>query len=206
MAKDDWYCNKEWTSEIETRFFDKLRRARDKAQYLKIQSGCLSGTYPKVALSLIEKYFALHEHFFDAEAFLHQAQAYMALGREDDAVHCLRQALQRERDFPKFVTTAWSEFAMLVATKKKKLLYEEALKALQEHKNDVFFPLGEFKWYAAQALIAAGQEQRELARDYAHKALASAEKTQSGFRYHSKVGLVEGHFEAVKKELQELLR
>lgn len=206
MPERDWFRNSEWTPAIEAIFFEKLRRARDKAQYLKIQSGYLTETHPAVALSLLEKYFALQEHLFDAEAFLQQAQAYLALRKDNDAIHCFQRALQRERDSPNVISTAWREFALFVATKKKRELFQDALRALDEHKRHIIFPVEEFVWYGAHALIAAAEGQDELAQDYAGKALASADKTHSGFRYHAKAGLVEGQFERLKRELQKLAR
>jgi tetratricopeptide (TPR) repeat protein len=204
MAAKDWFRNEHWDSEIETRFFDKLRRAKDKAQYLKIQAGHLTETHPTVALDLIDKYFALQQHLFDAEAYLQQAQAYRALGRERDAIDCYRKALQREREFPNLRTQAWSEFGLLVATEEKLDLFDEVLSALEEHKRDVMFPTQEFLWYGIYALIANAVSQPELAKDYAVKALSAAGRSHSGFRYHPKAGLVEGQFPDVRQRLQRL--
>jgi tetratricopeptide (TPR) repeat protein len=204
MSANDWFRNEKWSPEIETQFFDKLGRARDKAQYLKIQSGYLTERHPIVALRLLEEYFALQQHLFDADAYLQQAQAYKTLGREDDAINSYQKALQRERDFPNVKTQAWSEFGLLVATMQKRHLFDEALRALEEHKRDVIFPVQEFLWYAIHALIADAKHERELAQDYAVKALDSAEKSHSGFRYHANVGLVEMKFQDVRKLLQKL--
>lgn len=204
MAATDWFRNEEWNPEIEATFFDKLRRASDKAQYLKIQSGYLTQRHPTAALSLLDKYFQLQQHLFDAEAYLQQAQAYNALGREQDAINCYQKALQREREFPNVRTQAWSEFGLLVAVKEKRHLFDEALTALEEHKTEAIFPGQEFLWYGIHALIANLQKQRELATHYAVKALGSAEKTSSGFRYHAKIGLVEGQFADLRSQLQRI--
>ena len=53
MARDDWFRNKTWGAAIEAQFNEKLRRARNKAQYLRIQAGYLVNT------ELLESAFAV---------------------------------------------------------------------------------------------------------------------------------------------------
>ena len=59
----DWYRNTIWTPDVAQRFEEKLRRARSKDQYLRIQALCLVKSNPDVALSLIERFFARIKHF-----------------------------------------------------------------------------------------------------------------------------------------------
>ena len=69
MSNEDWYRNNSWNDEIESHFMDKLKRARRKDQYLRIQASTLSDVEPKVAISLLEKYFELEDDFDHAQAY-----------------------------------------------------------------------------------------------------------------------------------------
>lgn len=208
MSTDDWHRNAKWDSAIERRFFEKLARARDKSQYLRIQATYLAKSQPEAALSLIEKYFALGEHFDHAQALLDQATAYVALGRVQDAVRSMRSALKREKDFPNLKTVAWSEFAMLVATCGLADHFDEAIDVLDDHvsvlTSALTFPKERFNRHAAYALIRAAQGDSGAAKREARKALA-AEATHSGFRYHPDVGLVGFDQDGVRGRLAKLL-
>ncbi|MFM9848084.1 MAG: hypothetical protein ACKVP3_13095 [Hyphomicrobiaceae bacterium] len=46
MGRDDWFRNTSWDADIEAAFFKKLSRARDKAQYLRIQASHLASSQP----------------------------------------------------------------------------------------------------------------------------------------------------------------
>jgi hypothetical protein len=68
------------------------------------------------------------------------------------------------------------------------------------------FPIDGFRWHAAFALIADAQGLHDDAAKSAAKALEFADLTDSGFRYHPHVGLVEPPFDDLKSELGRLRR
>lgn len=158
MSRDDWFRNKKWDAATESHFNEKLRRARGKAQPLRIQAGYLVNADPKAALSLLDRYFALGDPFDLAQAFLDQAEAHLALGAQEEALRSLESALQRERELPNVKTQAWSRYALLIAESRLDHLYDKALQVLEEHRLLSYpFPVDVFRWHAAFALIAYAQ-------------------------------------------------
>lgn len=100
MSVDNWYRNAQWNGEIAERFEARLKRARGKAQYLRIQAGYLAPSEPLVALQLLGRYFELGADVGHAQAFVDRAVAYVALGQIENAVESYEQALQRETESP----------------------------------------------------------------------------------------------------------
>jgi hypothetical protein len=129
------------------------------------------------------------------------------LGAQEEAFQSLKNALQREREFPKLKTKAWSRYALLVAQKRVDHLYDAAFRVLLENPlSSRSFPVDGFLWNAAFALMADAQGQRKHAAETAAKALEFAAITRSGFRYHPDVGLVGASYDELKHELRRLIR
>jgi tetratricopeptide (TPR) repeat protein len=200
MSRDGWFRNTRWDDSIAELFEAKLRRARTKGQYLRIQACMLCESNPAVALSLLDRYFAqTDERFDDAQAHVDRASALLALGRADEAVDSYEEALRAESRMPNLLTQAYIELPYLIAVRGIRARYTRALEVLKMHRKRLTFPVDHFKWNAAQALLAGAAGNHASAREFAEAALEAAAKDHSGFRYHAKIGLVsEEHSEALR--------
>lgn len=201
----DWYRNTTWNEEIEKHFNEKLRRARDKSQYLRIQAYTLAQSHPEVALRLSDRYFKFADRFDAAQAYVDRGTALLALGRIEEAIESYQAALARETEFPQYRTQAYLDLPFTIATNQIRSEYSRALKTLHEHGERLTFPVEHFRWHAAQALIAADTDQPLRAKEYAAKALSHAETAHSGFRYHAAIGLVRDEYNTVVQTLRKIV-
>ena len=190
MSRDDWFRNTTWNSAIEDAFETKLKRARNKSEYLRIQASYLAKSHPAITLKLLEQYFELGEHFDFASAFVSKAEALLTLNRIDEALKCYEQALAREKKFPNLLTNASLDFALLVAMRQIKDRYLQAIVVLDEAKVDLIVPRQFYDWNSAYALIQFDLGNLDEARKYAAAALEFADEFSSGFKYHPKVGVL----------------
>jgi len=204
MSPDDWHRNTAWDADIEAKFEAKLKRARDKAQPLRIQALHLAQSHPEIALKLLDRYFALGENFVDcASAHKTRAEAYLALGRLDDAISSFEAALRREAQFPNYKTLVSVEYPYLVATRKLTKHYRRALEVLDANFRDVAFPVNRFRWHAARAIILGELGSSNEARESARSALTAAAEPKSEFRYHQKLGLVSDEHSDMIRRLEK---
>ena len=73
----EWFRNTTWNESIQAAFDAKLRRARRKGQYLRIQACTLARSHPEIALELLERYLALPDDFDRAQAYVDRAMAFL---------------------------------------------------------------------------------------------------------------------------------
>jgi|SRR5271166_394557 len=205
MARDDWFRNEEWDPGIEDAFFVKLRRARDKSQYLRIQACTLARKEPLVALRLLDEFFTQANQFDRAQAFVDSASAYLTLGEVEKAIAAFESALAHEEQRPNVKTQAYLDLPFLIATQQLVARYEQALALLDSHKSRLTFPVDVFRWHAAYALIASKVGLPGVAYELAKLALDAASSDQSGFRYHPGVGLVADRYDEIRQRLSALL-
>ena len=201
MARDDWFRNADWDAAIEEAFFVKLRRARDKAQYLRIQACTLAQRHPKIALRLLDQYFNLGQHFDYAQAHVDRASAHLALGDVLQAINSYEAALAFEDQRPNFKTQAYLDLPFVVASHGIKVRYDQAFHLLQQHRSRLAFPVDHFRWHAAYALMSLDLDRPAAAREHAQNALEAAVKDHSGFRYHPSIGLVGKSYENIRFKL-----
>lgn len=203
MARDDWYRNTDWNDTVSSAFFDKLKRARDKSQYLRIQACTLAKAHPKVALDLLDRYFLLGEHFDMAQAHVDRATAYLALGDLDAAISAYEMAIERERAFPNLRTGASLDLPYLIALNGISDRFAQALSMRSGPTDGLVFPVARFKHHAARAMILRSSDQAAAAEE-ARLALESAALDHSGFRYHAKLGLVSDRHASALTKLRDL--
>lgn len=205
MAAHDWYRNATWNESIAAAFDAKLKRARDKNQYLRIQASYLAATHPEAALRLLDRYFELGEHFDHAQAHVDRAAALTALGQHEAAADSYLAALQREKEHPHLKTSAFVQYPYHVAVRSQRAHYERALDVLATGKEETFLtPVAVFWWYAASALILSDMGRSDKARKHAALALEAASQKESGLPYHPILGLVSAAEAPVLERLQLL--
>ncbi len=204
MSKDDWYRRTTWTKKDEEEFFLKLKRARNKCQYLRIQADYLVKKHPDAALELLDQYQSMCTDETDvAAAHVTRAEALLSLDRLNEALNAYRAAIQCEEEFPNFQTGADLELSFLIATRGLAECYDEAATLLAKY-PDPAFPIEEFKLHASLSLIANETGDHEAASKHSKAALRAADKEHSGIAYHAKLGLVRGQYRKLRKRLKTI--
>jgi hypothetical protein len=112
LSDQSWFRNGIWNDAVEKSFLEKLRRARRKSQYLRIQAGTLASSHPHVALRLLDQFFALGDKFDWAQGYCDRATALLALGRVSEAIIAYEDALTREAQFPNLKTQSLPRLAI----------------------------------------------------------------------------------------------
>jgi hypothetical protein len=201
MSSRDWFRNETWDESIEAAFFAKLTRARDKPQYLVIQAIHLIASHPEISLRLLDKYFELNDRFHKTRALDAQAEAYLRLDDLEHAISSYEDSLRAEKTVGGSQTRAYIELPFLVATRSVESWYDRSLEILDEFHDRPAFPIDHFFWHASKALIFHAQRKDANARHAACAALSWAQKNESGFRYHKKLGLVDDKYTSLRERL-----
>ena len=199
MSQEDWFRRATWTTQDRQAFDARLRRSRGtfhKAQYLRIQASHLAETGDaellSAALELLASMFAEHPDPSQLAAAWHlRATCLIDLGEPTPALESFREAFKAMRAKPNWRTPAHNDFAELVLALGRRDLYTEVIAVLDEFGGDDIFPLHRFKQATARALIAADTDDARAAQAHAQEALQAANASDSPFRYHRKLGLVQ---------------
>jgi len=190
MGRLDWCQNESWNADIEVSFFAKLARAKNKTFYLGIQAGELVSGHPETALRLLDHYFALGADSSQAAAHFDRGRAHAALRNVDAAIAAFEAAIACEETNPLFLTWVYLELPVLIATERKRALYDRASELLTKNRDRPHFPAELYKWHGARALILHDRGETRQALEEAGQALKAAGMTHSGFQRHPKLGLV----------------
>ncbi len=203
MGRHDWYRNEDWNDEISEAFFTKLKRAREKNQYLRIQANYLGSSHPDVALCLLDKYFELDRDFFDsASAYSQQAQIHIKLGNIEKAIISYENSLKQEVAKPYYKSETSLMLPMLFVEHNLEQYFQKGIEILEKNTDYVKFPVSCFQWHAAMAIFKYSLGEKGVASMHAGQALDAAEIEKSGFRFHQKLGLVDEHHRPMIKKLR----
>jgi tetratricopeptide (TPR) repeat protein len=212
MSKGNWYRKTTWSQSDKETFFERLRRSRTnfhKAQYLRIQASHLQsiGTKEMANHSLELLDLMLKEFPEKSElslAYLQKAECLITLGKIEQAIDEMRNALQSEREFPNVKNSAWLEFGWTIIIYQLSDLYDEVINVLSEFESDSMFPIDKYRYNAIQAIVENEKGSKKVAERFALSALKAASLSYSGFRYHPKIGLVQNANEKIHSKLLEL--
>jgi hypothetical protein len=192
MSNENWYCNDTWNAEIEVRFFDRLNRARGHRQhYIATQARKLAESHPHVALRLLD----LEGPGWNPGM---RAEIMLALGKVSEAMSCYRMALDQEALRGNTHNSIHLTYALVVAERRISSEFADANAALDRYERHLTWPLEHFEWNAAKALLLKSAV-------HVRRALEFAEAKHSGFRYHSKLGLVGSSQDSLTQRLREIL-
>jgi len=216
-GREDWYRNENWSPEIEKQFNEKLKRTRSQGpQYLCIQANILAKTEPRVALRLLERYFARGDEFDMPRAFGAQADTFQALNLFEEAIQSYKSALTWEQTHHSMMTNAYLDLPFLIASRKLSKHYDLAMELLfspnyeplqrgEQRRNYILmFPIHVFMHAYALALIHHDRGNRPKAIEQAARALASAKISESPFPRHRGVGLVSDRFKSEIETLRQI--
>jgi tetratricopeptide (TPR) repeat protein len=208
-SRTEWFRRTTWTAADKAEFTARLGRSRSsfhKAQYLRIQAVHLAQAEPPLYEPALELLDLMVRDFPDPSqlAAAHQqlASCLAALGRPSEALDVFRKALDAEGARPQ--VNAYLDFAELVLALGRADLYSEALGIVEKRIDREILPVGRYRGCAAAALICEKLEFHERARPFAIGALDAAAKSESPFRYHRTLGLVEGTDPGVHAQLQRI--
>lgn len=212
MTQLEWFRQTKWTNEIEKDFERRLARSRgQRPEYLRIQAWTLAEQRdPKlatIAISLAHRQLELSPAgFFAAQMWNTIARASTTLGRSEDVIAAYRQAVDFEAERPNVREYAYIDFAWYVATESLVANYPEVFAAVEKNKQDcdLTFPLIQYRFFGALALIAADTGDTSEARRMARNAIVAAKREQGPFWRHPLLGLLKGSGDAVRNRLEQL--
>jgi tetratricopeptide (TPR) repeat protein len=203
----EWYRKKGWGPKRREEFFTRLRRCRDKSEYVRVQALELVGPKSRRAhlgaLELFDYFLKEWPNNIMLSTVLDgQAECFVRMGDLDRAVEAYRQVFECLRG-RSIGTHSPLDFGWLVATTPLPKLYDEALSVLGEFPRNKF-PIERYRTHAIQALIFDARRKRTKAREHARAALAEAAITHSGMRYHPTFGVVQSTDAIVQKKLDTI--
>jgi tetratricopeptide (TPR) repeat protein len=212
MSTPEWFRRATLTDLDRQDFNARLLRSRGagkRAQFLCIQAIHLAEAGLHAAcIELLDRLPAEYPDKTElASAHLQRAESLASLGQTGPAIDEFRAAFQAERDSPCVHTNAWLDFAWFAVERGLTDLYDEVLAAIKEFRDEagLTFPSIEYRYWAAQAVIAQTRNNHSAAHTFATSALAAASRDHSGLKYLAKVGLVTSQPQWMEMKLRAIV-
>jgi tetratricopeptide (TPR) repeat protein len=207
-SSTDWYSSADWGPEAEKEFEAKLRRARNKGEYLRVKGVTLIQQQDKArrqaGRSLLLR---LVRDFPDTPtvswAWEHLAEAEEADGRYEEAEQNYREALAAYPRRPGIRGHAAVKLAGLIAATRQPDKYAEASALLDAH--GAVWKIEQFWAHLARARMAADRGDGAEASSHARAALALHADAVPRAPRHPEVGHVRTDAETLR-ELEALAR
>jgi hypothetical protein len=129
---------------------------------------------------------------FLSDAHYTRAQCLSTLQQFDEAFISYRLSFAARRAHPGTQNLAYLDFVWLVIETARADLHDEALRILDEFSGDgEIFPIHAYRNAAARALIWSEKGHKDRAAIFAREAIAASSQSESPFRYHRGLGLVD---------------
>jgi hypothetical protein len=209
-TRDDWYRKETWSAADAAEFERRLSRSRgQRTQYLKLQAWHLAQTkkpsLADAAILLANRYLAEEPNgFFEVEAHLITAEAKTTLQDFPGALQAYRCAVKAETRKRGRRCCAYLAYAWFAASNGLSEEFDDVLKSMESMEQaDLVFPMSQYKYFGALALISAEMQDCENARHMARNALEAAIKS-APFRRHRAVGIVSGIDSVIQKRISQL--
>jgi tetratricopeptide (TPR) repeat protein len=212
--RQDWFRRRTWTAEDRADFESRLSRSRTvfhKSQYLRIQAlHLVQDAEPPLHEAALELLDRLVREFPDrsqlGEAHRQRGNCLVSLRRSDEALGAFQAALAMEQAHPGVRGPAYLDFSELVLALGRVDLYPEALEVIKARQQEEILPVAQYRAFGAAALFSDDLGNLDDARAFATRALSAAALTESPFRYHRRLGLVDTPDEDVQRRLWQLAR
>ena len=213
MGQDDWYQARRWTPDNKEAFLRRARRSREhRFHYFLRQAAVLREEgLNREALELLDELRAYQpKHHWHMRTELARATLLDALGDQDGALEAFRASFELMKAAMRAGSThrtdAALEFAAFVVRHDAAALLPEVEDRLREFTPVVTTPLDAFNFSAACAYIFAAKNEHQAAAEYARRALAATERTNSGWPRHPGLGLVVSPDPATLSRLRDIER
>jgi tetratricopeptide (TPR) repeat protein len=196
-----WAERSTWTPDDQSQFYAKLKRARriNRASYLIRQAEALAKSrWPDgnaIALALLDEATTHGVEAFHRSAFHKlRAECLFRRGDAEAAAAAYDAAFDAQAALPNIRVGLEIAFAWEVATRRIEALYDKAVERLApvaKESMTLAWPINQYRYFGALAIISDELGDREGARRWATNALAASERVEGPFPRHRSLGVVE---------------